>query len=125
MSTIFLGRYTSNAPLASGSERKRQGLCLLEKLKNLHVNQHWILGGTAQVSTGWYQEPHLGVKATRNREFVSMDNWLRFLDYYLGYYVVILPHEEQRRVLKRGEYAFNKCAHVVVSDNVKLRLYDN
>lgn len=79
---------------------QREILCSMKKLKNLHINQHRILGGTAQISTGWYQEPHLGVKATRNWNFVSIDDWLRFLRYYVSYYIVVLPHGEQRRILK-------------------------
>lgn len=75
----------------------------VEKLKNLHVDQHGILSGTAQVSIGWYQKPHLGVKATRDWNFVPMDDRLRFLRYYISYYVIILPYREQCRILKIEE----------------------
>jgi len=73
---------------------------LAEKLNNLHVNQHWILGGTAQISAGRYQEPHLGVEAAGDRDLVSLDDRLRLLGDHLGHRAVVLPHEEQRGILK-------------------------
>jgi len=71
----------------------------LRKLKNLHVNQHGILGSTAQVRTGWYQESHLGVKTTRNWDFIPMDDRLRSFHDYISYYAVVLPNEKQRGIL--------------------------